>query len=215
MVEAYPLQWPVGWRRTAPGDRRRAVFKKASWAPGAAYPSMVRVSIAQGTDRARGELARLGAEQVVISSNLRVRKDGLPWGEQREPADPGVAVYWVEHPDGGGAAVARCMAVDLYDRVADNLAAVAATIEAMRAIERHGGAQILSRAFAGFAALPDASRARPWREVLELLGESSPVVVEAAYKRLRSLHHPDKGGNASRFVEVQKAYEQARAELGL
>ena len=38
------------------------------------------------------------------------------------------------------------MAIDAYTRTADNLAAVAATLEAMRAIERHGGAQILERA---------------------------------------------------------------------
>ncbi|KVD37855.1 hypothetical protein WJ41_22830 [Burkholderia ubonensis] len=65
----------------------------------------------------------------------------------------GVAVYWETR-----AGARRVMAIDQYTRVADNLAAVAATLDAMRAIERHGGARILERAFTGFAALAAAEK---------------------------------------------------------
>jgi len=34
-----------------------------------------------------------------------------------------------------------------------------------------------------------------------------------AYKRLRSQNHPDKGGDADKFDEVQKAYDEAQREL--
>lgn len=58
------------------------------------------------------------------------------------------------------------MAIDQYYRVEENLAAIAATLDAMRAIERHGGAQILDRASTGFAALQaPMAVARSWREM--------------------------------------------------
>jgi hypothetical protein len=59
------------------------------------------------------------------------------------------------------------MAIDQYDRVEHNLAAIAATLDAMRAIKRHGGAEILDRAFTGFTALPaPMAGGKPWRQVL-------------------------------------------------
>ncbi len=114
----------------------------------------------------------------------------------------------------------QVMAIDQYDRVADNLAAIAATLDAMRAIERHGGAQILERAFTGFIALPGPDTRKTWREVLGIIalpGDSAQAQdrIETAYKRLRSLHHPDKGGDAAMFSAVQAAYDDALAELGL
>ena len=77
------------------------------------------------------ELARLGIgeQDTVISTNVPTRLDGLPRSGAREPFDPGVAVYWQER-----SGARRVMAIDRYTTVADNLAAVAATLEAMRAI---------------------------------------------------------------------------------
>ncbi len=103
----------------------------------------------------------------------------------------------------------RCMAVDRYDRVADNLAAIAATLDAMRAIERHGGAEILNRAFTGFAALPDAGGGEHWSVVLEVERDATREQIETAYRRLRSQHHPDRGGDAEQFHRITKAYEEA------
>ncbi|MGN5479481.1 hypothetical protein ACTMU2_29065 [Cupriavidus basilensis] len=102
------------------------------------------LTVSDGVNRVLDELGRLGARpgSIIISTNVAVRLDGLPRSGQREPADPGAAVYW---QDRSGAP--RVMAIDQYRSVADNLAAIAATLEAMRAIERHGGAQILERAF--------------------------------------------------------------------
>ena len=160
------------------------------------------ISIADGVDRVRAELQRMGIRDydLVISSNLELRLDGLPRSGQREPVDPGIAVYWRD------AGETRCMAIDRYDRVADNLAAVAATLEAMRAIERHGGAEILNRAFTGFAALPGPGSSEHWADVLD---RADP---EGSYRRLRSQHHPDRGGDAEQFRRVQSAYEQYQQE---
>lgn len=108
----------------------------------------------------------------------------------------------------------RCMAIDRYTRVADNLAAVAATLDAMRAIERHGGAEILNRAFLGFAALPQ-NASQPWREVLGIEGAASLDLVESRFRALVKVHHPDYGGEKERetFEKIVQAREAARMEL--
>jgi len=54
------------------------------------------------------------------------------------------------------------MAIDRYSTVEGNLAAIAATLDAMRAIERHGATVILERTFADFMALPAPVAAREW-----------------------------------------------------
>lgn len=146
---------------------------------------------------------------VIISTNVELRLDGLPRSD-REPSDPGVAVYWKQKPNDPNM---RCMAIDRYSRVADNLAAVAATLDAMRAIERHGGAEILNRAFLGFAALPEKA-SQPWREVLGVtLAAPTLQHVEDRFRSLIQVHHPDKGGDRETFEKIVQAREAARMEL--
>ena len=104
-IPAYPLHWPAGWERHRVGARATARFSKqsyrtSSYTPPGGSPSRYRVkaelSIAEGVDRVRSELARMGVpdDDLVITSNLELRLDGLPRSNQREPADPGIAVYW-------------------------------------------------------------------------------------------------------------------------
>jgi hypothetical protein len=206
-IPAHPLAWPTGWKRTKPVLRTRAKFGKAGKArPGGGWDYGRQLTIAEAVERVRGELKMMGidADDLVISTNLQLRLDGFPRSNQPEPADPGVAVYWTDAAMPGNPP--RCMAIDRYDRVADNLAAVAATLEAMRKIERHGGASILERAFAGFTALAGPA-AEDWRAVLD------PNNPEGSYLRLRSKHHPDRpGGDAAEFLRVQRAFDQYRNE---
>jgi hypothetical protein len=178
-TEAYPLQWPSGWKRTNAGERTRAKFGKKAFVDRGTnsageqlgWYSKGQLSIGQGTERVLRVLDQMGFNRsVVISSNLALRNDGLPRSGQRAPDDPGVAVYW------GQGRQSRCIAVDRYDRVADNLAAIAATLEAMRAIERHGGAAILDRAFTGFVALP--SPEQPWQTLGLTTSNPSPAQIE-------------------------------------
>lgn len=214
---AYPLTWPAGWKRCP--VRKRAQFgtgeRQYSSQPGGS--SWVRkrdLSVSDGTGRILGELQRMGVPDfnVIISTNVKLRNDGLPRSGERAPDDPGAAVYW-KGKDGKQ----QVMAIDRYDRVADNLAAIAATLEAMRAIQRHGGAEILERAFTGFAALPAPGGITvPWRQVLgvDQAAKVTSELVDQRYRLLRSAHHPDKGGSDETFHAVQVAYEQAQQELG-
>ncbi len=214
-MNRYPLTWPAGWKRTEPGRRIRGKFGRATkfGTEGSGYVAGRPLTMNEAITRLLGELHRMGIQygNAIISTNVPVRLDGLPRGDQREPQDPGAAVYWERGKS------QKVMAIDLYTKVADNIAALAATIEAMRAIERHGGTIVLERAFTGFDALPAPGQTavRGWREVLGV--GSLPATmsdVEATYKALRSKHHPDKGGSAETFHAVQMAYEQARAEIG-
>lgn len=219
-IPASPLAWPAGWRRMPAGLRTRARFAKKerqyrSWTDGAgktqssSWDRSKELTIADAVHRVRGELERMGVQDddLVISTNLELRLDGFPRSNQREPTDPGVAVYWIDRTAPGNPQ--RCMAIDRYDRVADNLAAVAATLEAMRAIERHGGAEILDRAFTGFQALPAPADLRQWWEVLGVDETARGIGIVNAYRAQRARHHPDRGGDAGDFLAVQAAYDHA------
>ncbi len=198
-IEAYPLCWPPGWRRYHAALRTRATFRgSAGGFTDSGYRAPTAVTIAGGIQRVLRELAAMGMERgdVVISSNLRTRLDGMPMSNQREPEDPGVAVYWRVGKQ------TRCMAIDRYDRVADNLAAIAATLEAMRAIERHGGAEILDRAFTGFTALPQPEQ---WWQVLGVASKATRAEIDTAYRALAMKHHPDRGGNAGEMARINGA----------
>jgi hypothetical protein len=210
MIPRFPLQWPEGWPRSR--SRKRALFSTKrnstpNWEQGG-FRSAKSVSMADATERTIAELRRMNvrADDVVISTNVVLRRDGFPRSGQGEPQDPGVAVYWRTRNG-----EMKVMAIDIYDRVADNLAAVAATMDAMRAIERHGGAQILERAFTGFNALPPP---KSWREILGLNEACSLGKARRAYYSLMQANHPDNGGDHERAVELNLAYQRAREELG-
>lgn len=151
---AYPLDWPPGWKRTQVRTRAKFVGKAGKHVLGengamGHWETKRELTIEQATRRVLDELKRFGVGDwnIIISTNLQLRQDGLPRFGQANPRDPGAAVYWTKGKEGQ-----RCMAIDRYDRVADNLAAIAATLDAMRAIERHGGAAILDRAYKRLAA---------------------------------------------------------------
>lgn len=198
-IPAYPLQWPPGWRRCA--SRTGAMFRVGGSAGR-------RLDVGDGVKRLLHELSLMGVREsdVVISSNLRLRIDGLPYSQQgTQHLDPGVAVYWRKGK------VLRCMAIDRYVRLADNLAAIAATLEAMRAIERHGGAEILDRAFTGFTALPAPEQ---WFQVLKVPATASAGEINVAWRALAQQHHPDRGGSHDMMARINQArddgLEQAR-----
>lgn len=209
MIAAYPLQWPEGWPRTKSDQRQNGRFSSRR---NSRTRSAEDLTVMEGVERVLAELGRfgIGRDDIVISTNLKTRLDGLPRSDQKGPDDPGAAVYWETR---GGKR--RVMAIDQYRKVADNLAAIAATLDAMRAIERHGGAQILDRAFTGFTALPEPRRARHWREVIGVpQWETSLSEVRAIYRRRAMELHPDRpGGSHNAMAELNAALSAAEREL--
>lgn len=198
-IDAYPLAWPVGWKRTPHYQRKIADYK---------------VSKAQARDELMQSLRRLGARDIVLSSGITARQqNGLPLADYAEPDDPGVAVYWTQKGQ------PRVMACDHWRKVHHNVRAIGLAIEGLRAIERSGASQILERAFAGFAALPAeaGSNGEPhWRDVFCVSADAvlNRAVIEELYRGLARHAHPDVGGDAERMVALNRAREQALREIG-
>jgi hypothetical protein len=211
---SFPLSWPAGWKRTETGWRKRANFCKKDRI-GAGSARKERLNVSDAVRRLLQSLKAMGIPDwnVIISTNVELRRDGLPYSGRKAPEDPGAAVYWQDGPQ------RRCMAIDQYDRVEDNLAALAATLDAMRAIERHGGAAILDRAFTGFTALefsPEGARSRTWRDVLFPNGCPADVSIESAkanHRRLAMIAHPDRGGTHEAMSDLNAALAEAEREL--
>lgn len=203
----FPLAWPVGKPRHE-GDRRWPIFRTGR--EGASPASKTKpITVAIALERLNAELAAVGARYPVVSTNLEIRRDGLPRSGQREPADPGVAVYF------DLAGKPHCLPCDSYQTVAANIAAIAAHLKATRAIERYGVAS-MSEMFAGFAALPSPDHVRPWRDVLELRGVENVrgEIVKAAFLRLARERHPDAGGSTDMMAELNAARDAAMREVG-
>ncbi|TCU34034.1 J domain-containing protein [Rhizobium azibense] len=210
MTSAFPLKWPTNRPRKQASQRKRAKFNRE--AHNGRYAEKKSLSVADALSRLQSEIDAVGGRYPVISSNVELRLDGLPRSGQREQDDPGVCLYF----DLKGKPMA--LPCDTYDRVADNIAAIAAHMEATRKIERHGVATV-SEMFAGFEALPApaAARNRTWRQVLEI-GTSGPVLaenVEAAFRHLAKKAHPDAGGSHETMSELNRAREEAMKELGV
>jgi hypothetical protein len=190
-VTQYPLQWPIGHPRTR--YQVRSKFSNKSF------------------DKARKqmlhELSLLGADRVTISTNVRLRNDGYPYATDKPPEDKGIAVYFYLFKE-------PCVfACDKYTTMEDNLYAITKTVEALRGIDRWGVSEMLKRTFTGFKALPPAASSepkRPWHKVLEVDSTSPVFVIEAAYKKLAKIRHPDMlGGSVTAFQELREAYNEA------
>ena len=192
MAESFPLRWPLGVKRTENGRRKPSSFKTT---PGRATAELI------------SELKRLGAKNIVISSNVATyRRAGqeIPYANQdgaRE--DPGVAVYyfWKEKQ--------YAFSCDKWNAVHDNIYSIAKTINAIRGIERWGTGEAMQSAFAGFAALPDSEPAQEWWAVLGITKYASSDEIKSSYRRLVQIHHPDKGGSATMFHKINQAYKDA------
>ncbi|MEM7284096.1 MAG: J domain-containing protein [Pseudomonadota bacterium] len=196
-VTASPLTWPDGWERTK--RRKNSQFGDHS--------------IAKAIKYVLHELELMGypSWNVIISSDLKLRQDGLPYSSQKKPDDPGVSVWFRKCNE--TEKQRKVIAKDLYTDIADNLWAIGKVLEAMRGIERWGGGDMLNRMFTGFVALPDPESINSmWRSILGYDGHDLSE-CEHAYRVARSKAHPDKGGSEMETHHVNQAWKQARVEL--
>lgn len=206
---AYPLAWPA--HRPRSKNRRAGSFRHSDAASGYSKP----VSVTQAIRRLDDETRRLGAQYPIISSNLRRRLDGSPVLNEGAPADPGVCCYFTLK----GKPFA--LACDTFLEVAQNIAAIAAHIDATRRIERYGVASA-AETLQAFAALPApgaaAPVARPWWKVLGLSSENdlagyqptfARALIQTAYAELAKTAHPDRGGTDSMMAELNRARDEA------
>jgi hypothetical protein len=188
---AFPLSWPLGWKRSNNAQRSR--FGKYWQKP----------SVAKARDGVIDELRKMRVPDwnVVISTNVSLRRDGLPYSNQKEPSDTGAAVYFKLN---GKDCVLAC---DKWNTVGDNLWAISKHVEALRGQDRWGVGTI-EQAFAGYARLNEKTEADCW-EILSIPSTSTEQQILDAYRRRARETHPDHGGSAEQFSSVVQAKDIA------
>lgn len=191
-ITAYPLSWPAGWQRTR--NPRRSAYGDRS--------------LAAAREAVQREVRLFGGRDLIISSNLELRLDGLPRSNQRQPTDKGVAIYFKYKSN------PVSFACDKWNSAEDNLWAISLTLGAIRQIARSGASEMLDRAFAGFAALPapGETSGESWWDVLGVSSQANLDEIKFAYRSRAREHHPDVGGDPAEFDRITKAYKIAIGE---
>ncbi len=211
---AYPLSWPPGWKRTDSDRRLDARFSSivsGEKRSDGYVPRYTRQkSMVDATGFLVDELRRLRATAIVISTNIELRADGLPYSNRRAPSDPGAAVYFTF----GKKPIA--LACDKWRRVEDNLYAIAKHIESLRGQERWGVGNV-ERAFSGYLRLPapGESGAATWYAVLGVSANATFEAARDAYRaKAREVHPDSPGGSHEAMVSLNSSWDQARIHFG-
>lgn len=190
MVEtpsAFPLAWPSGWPRTSPRQ-----------------PGMYRTELNTALNNLRKQIAALCGQQaastLVLSSNVTL-------GSER-PSDPGVVAYllWERQQ--------IAIPCDRWQTVAHNVQAIALTIEAMRAMDRHGAKHMIKAMFQGFTAIRGPGP-KPWRETLGIAANGTVTrdQITERHLLLSRKYHPDVGGSDAMMAEINAARDEALKEI--
>ena len=187
-----PLHWPSDRPRDR-GEKKEGPFF---------------VSLSEACDHLLDELRKMGAQHVIISSNVQGRQSTLGWrprSDRREPDDPGVAVWFMRDGE------KHCITCDRWPHIEDNVRSIGKTVESLRGMRRWGSSEMASRAVSGFrAALPPAGH--DWKSVL---GSGVQTVADAkkSFRLLAAKAHPDHGGNPAEMQRLNEALAAAKKEL--
>jgi hypothetical protein len=205
LTPGYPLAWPAGRPRTRAPARAR--FGDPRAASG-------RLSLDRAKKRLLAQLeamTRTGlayrTTEIILSTNIRYTASGTRDQNvsRKDPDDVGVALYFNldDRP--------YVLACDRWDSIADNIAAIAAHIDALRGQERWGVAD-LAQAFAGHMALPSQAESAPeqWWQVLGVSRTASIAEIEAAWRKLAPAAHPDTGGSDAAMSRIKAARDAGR-----
>jgi len=182
MTQAFPLHWPTGLPRQ--NGKAQSQFK---------------TGLSAALKNVRGSLELFARDSgkavtgIVLSSNAG--------GLEGKPTDTGVAAWFTWDGE------QRCIAVDRYPKIEDNLQAIHHIIEARRTEMRHGGLHIVRQTFKGFTALPAPATARHWTTVLSLPSDASIEQIRAAYRDLAKAS----GGDDTKLLALNLARDAAIA----
>lgn len=168
--------------------------------PGAHRFSPFRASFSESLDLLERELAVLDATSVTVELAIPAdqwRLDGRPRASAVADHSGVVVRATTKHGD-------LAYATDRFTHWHSNLRAVALGLEALRKLERYGIAN-RGEQYQGWKALPS--------------GQAAPSAARGRdlIRRHRSLRaalmatHPDRGGNAEEFADVQAAREEGAA----
>lgn len=158
------------------------------------------------------ELKLLDAKSVVLLMPLReqdIRLDGRPRADAR-PSHPGVILCF-QNKHGP-----QRFPCDQYLDFADNIRAIALSLQALRAVDRYGVTR-RGEQYKGWAALPSPAatamttvEAARWLTTF-LVGPGKKLDLatleqcQAALRQAEFKSHPDRGGNPDDFKRCQEA----------
>lgn len=180
-----PTAYPLQWPA---GWVRTALREKAAF----------KTNLSAALKALATELRLMGATNLVLSSNCTLGTEA--------PADPGVVAYFVFRKQN------LAIPCDRWNRVCDNVRAIALTVEAMRGMERWGAKAMISAMFRGFLALP--STQRHWTEILGLEPTATKEAVNEKFRELAAKHHPDRGGESATMALLTEARTLALKDIG-
>jgi hypothetical protein len=155
------------------------------------------------------ELGRLGASRQILSTNVELRIDGLPYANRAAPTDPGAAVYFQFKSK------PVTLACDKWNRVEDNIWAIARHIAALRQQQRDGVGTI-EQAFRGYMQIPERTSGSAWWNVLGIAVNATAEQVTAAYRHKAKHLHPDTNGGVDTngaMAELNLAYAEAQKQM--
>ena len=192
---AHPTNWPTA--RPKEGGRKESLFRNGGR----------RMSLQASLNRLREQCAlvtksgeKWRMKEMTLSTNMTLRTDGKPRRDRKEPSDPAVAFFF--ELDGE----AHVLACDRWDSIADNVAAIAAHIEALRGQERWGVAD-MKQAFAGHVALPAPEQ---WWQILGIPKTATRMEIDRAWREKMNDAHPDRGGSNAAAARLNLARDEGR-----
>jgi hypothetical protein len=195
MPDAIPMPFPLAWPEGVERTKTR-------------IDSRFKATLASALSNVEGSLFKFGRESGKAISNI-VRSSNVTLGVPK-PVDPGVAVWFTWEDE------LRCIAVDRYRKVEENLQAIHHILEARCTELRHGGLIIVRQTFRNFVALP-----RPevdWRGLLGFEQSNTLPTKEAVEEKFRAAAakaHPDKpGGSEEKMTAVNAARAAALEAIG-
>lgn len=155
-----------------------------------------------------GEQTGKPVSEITVSSNYSLSSP--------RPDDAGIAVYFEWDGD------ERCVAVDKYEKIEDNLQAIVHIIDAERVKMRHGGLEIVRASFLGLAAITSRDSvialSRPsYRHLLGLpeAGDLTEEQVKKAYRDKIKVIHPERGGDPEETKALNFAYKKLLTEVNV
>ena len=182
----FPLSWPPHKPRTDWRKRKNGLFKQND------RP----INREQAVRRVQREVELLGGRHLIVSTDVPIRRDGMPYSNRsQEPTDPGACVYFHLHGK------PYAMACDTFDKVAQNIAAVAGHIEATRKIERYGVATA-AETLQAFTALPAPLKPH---QILGVQPDADAETIRRAWRAKIATAHPDQSGTHAAAAELNAA----------
>lgn len=195
---ACPVAWPVRKPRTSAAARKNALWRiegrRLRWDDAVRRLQEQVRAITKPSQNWR-------VLEQTLSTNFELRMDGRPRRDRGAPSDPAVAFFF--ELDGEP----HTLACDLWDTVPDNIAAIAAHIEALRGQERWGVSD-MKQAFAGHIQLPAPEQ---WHNILEVRPDASDKEIDQAYRIKMRAAHPDRdSGSKAAAQRLNWAREEGK-----